>query len=323
MITLPYKKLASAAAAGALLLAALVVPTDAATVVSQSTAQAVNIALLGTPAVAASNPPTSASSDGTGGTVTNTAGPPITVLGSETFLTAGALSETATAEPSGTSYACAGIVQSGAVVQVGANGTSCSSSGGSGTGLTLNLGNIPGVGSALNGIAGITINAGAATSFATEGPTGTATGSATLTNVTATITPLGLPAITVPLNISGAVDENVLTALVTALSSNPLYAALATTISTALSPVLSLETNYQTTPTTGELTVSALHIAVLGGGASTADLAKVTVGPNAQPAAGPITSLRALPITLGTAGFVVLVVATVVLFRRRRTSDER
>jgi hypothetical protein len=84
----------------------------AATTVSQAMAQAANISLGGGNVISASNPPTSATSDGTS-SVVNSNTPAASQLSGQSFLSAGALSEVASAYATGTSFACAGILQSG------------------------------------------------------------------------------------------------------------------------------------------------------------------------------------------------------------------
>jgi len=274
--------------------------------VSQAAAQAVNINLLGLK-LNVSTPATSVKNNGSETTVTKTATPSISLLTSTTekFLSAGALSQTATAEPDGTSYACAGIVQPTAVVRVGAHQTSCSSTGTGTGGVTLNLLNIPGVGT-ITGLLGtdLAVHLNAVTAFATEADNGTASGSADLTGGTVTLTLLTVP-YTVPLTIPSTPNATLLTAVVKALNANPLLGTVASLVTTALSPVLKLTTNYQpdTSPdTTGAFQVSALHIAVLGGAASTANLAVVTVGPNTTPPAPTIATNGISPASGPTAG---------------------
>src|SRR4051794_427083 len=130
---------------------ALVVGTSgsasAADLVSQSSAQAVNLNLAsGALTLALSNPATKATNDGTQSNDVVNASPLITLLTGQAFLEAGALKESAEANQDGSSYACAGVASPGGDIQIGDNGQTCSATGSGTGGVTIDLGALPGLG---------------------------------------------------------------------------------------------------------------------------------------------------------------------------------
>ncbi len=281
-------------AVGLLALAAGIVTTPAVAStapVSQASSLGADVNLgNGTPQVELTDPPSSASNNGSQASQTSTANPSISQLNSLGFMHAGALAEIATAEPTGTSYACAGLVQTGGSLEIGSAGSSCSSTGSGSGGFSFDLSNIPGLGTVLSSVANVEVSFDSVTAFATEGPTGTGSGSASLNGGSVTVTLLGglLPPVTVPLSVSGAANENLLSDIITALSSNGTLGSVVTVLSDSVAPLINITANYQ--PTTDSVsgdpfTISALHMALLGTTGATADLAEVTAGPNTAPLA--------------------------------------
>lgn len=87
------------------------VPIASAATQSQASAQALNLNLLnGLATVEISSPPTAASNDGTQPDDPVTNEPAIAILDNSTWLSVGALAETATAQQDGISFSCAGVV---------------------------------------------------------------------------------------------------------------------------------------------------------------------------------------------------------------------
>lgn len=278
----------------------------ASSTVSQATAQDVNIALSGL-SLGVPSPATSAASDGTGSTVTNTDAPGVSLLNGATFLTAGALATQATAEPTGVSYACAGIVQTGAALQVGAGGTSCTSTGTGTGGLSLDLSTIPGIGTTLSALGNVTITANAVTAYANEQANGDAVGGAVIANPELNVSLVGgFSTGPIPLMLAGTPNEDLLPGLVSVLeayiTANPTDAALpdpvVTALDTTLAPVVTLQTDYQTGGGAAPFEVSAIRASILNGAttsAGTADLAEVTVGPNTTPSSTSTTPPSSVP----------------------------
>lgn len=328
----------------------------AATPVSQATATDLSLALgNGTPAVSIPTPPTSATNDGSQPDTPVTAQPapdPLSATGQD-FLTVGSLADVAEASSDGSSYACAGVIAPGGQLQVGPGGSSCSASTPSGaTGLTLDLGKVPGLATALASVADVRVSFGALSSFATETASGQAAGSATFGAAAVTITLAGLPSgtslpvtlpslpvtlptslpgvsvpavtvpgvsipgvpvtvptgipvsvpvsvptslpsggtsITIPFQVSAAPNQDLLGAVIQAISGSSALAPVASALSSGLSGAgVSLVTNFQRRTSAGAFEVSALHLGLPGGG--TGDLAEVTVGPNQAPPAATTTS---------------------------------
>jgi hypothetical protein len=104
---------------------------------SAATAQAVNLSLAGGSLV---NSGTESASNA-GGAPTDSEGssPALSVLGTQSTLTAGVLVQQAVAYGDGSSAACAGLVGNGGTIQVGSNGT-CVVTGAAAGGVTLELG---------------------------------------------------------------------------------------------------------------------------------------------------------------------------------------
>jgi len=294
----PARKLAAGALALSVgLLTCAVGEASAAAPVSQASAQAVNLNLAsGALTLALSNPPTTATNDGTQSNAVVNASPLISLLNGESFLEAGALKESAEANQDGSSYGCSGVVSPGGDIQVGSNGQTCTATGSGTGGVTIDLGALPGLGglgTAAGGDIKITVDALVAHGYVKG--TGPATLDASVANVKVqlgTATPI-------PVTISANPNQDLLGAVLSALA--PSLGALGTTVSNLIKGIVSLTTNYQPSPepnASGVYSVSALHVALLGGGLASADLAHVTVGPNVPTAAVDAFSFQNLPIVL-------------------------
>jgi hypothetical protein len=269
--------------------------------VSQATAQALNVNLLNVVQASASDPPTSASNDGTGSNTPVSVTPAVPALSGLTALDVGALAEEAEANQNGSSFSCAGVVQPGGTVQIGSGNANCTATGGTGGGVTLDLGSLPGVGSVLSAVADVTLNLNSLTAFASQNGSSAPTLHANFTGGTVTVTLLSglLPVVTIPLTIGSGVDANLLTTIANAISGNNiLLGGVADVISGALSNVLDLQTNFQPAAVDGTSSVTALHVGLLGvagASASTIDLATAAVGPNVEPV--PAVATNNVPAT--------------------------
>lgn len=326
-------KLTSLLAATALLTMGLAAPSMAATV-SQSTAQAVNLDVLGALNVVASNPATSATSPGTGPEVIHTNSPILTALSGQNFLTAGAAGELAEANPNGSSYACSGIVQPGqSLVDVGAPTAACTVAGAGTGGVSLDLSTIGGgVGTLLSTIADVKVTLDALTASGFDNGTAAPTLTSSFANAHVSVCSLlllcnaalhlGTP-IVISLPIPSAPNSNLLTTVITAITGQGGLATVVNALSNLVLPVLTLTTNYQpTVPAGSPASVTALHVGVLnavgGTSAVTLDLAKATVGPNAPAAGSPVIPGQALPFAFGALGIMALLAGG--LFLRRKHS---
>jgi hypothetical protein len=298
-------------------------PAIAANTVSQATAQAVNLNLLqGALKVALSNPATSASNDGTQSNAEVHAQPLIAALNHQKLLEAGALAETAEANQDGSSYGCAGIVGRGGQIQIGEHGKVCTPIGAPNGGVTIDLGALPGAGplggllsgldGLLHGVLGvptIKITVDALTAHGYEKGTDPAILGATVANVR-----VHLGTLDIPVHIGSAPNQDLLSAVLGALS--PSLGNLGTQVSKLLTGLVELKTNYQPEGTSGSAmsafglaaapkaagkdpSVSALHISLLNNSLAVADLAKVTVGPNAASGEIDAFSFSNLPIIFG------------------------
>jgi hypothetical protein len=262
---------------------------------SQSSAQALNLNLLhGLATVELSSPPTAASNDGTQPDDPVTNQPAVALLDNSTWLTVGALAETATARQDGVSYACAGVVQAGGAVIVGASEDACTSTGSGGGGVVLDLNALPGVGGVLDPLASIRVSFDSLTAFVRAEPDGSASGASDLVNAVAHIDlGGGLAVIDLPLVISPDPNQDLLAVVADALNDyigtlDPVLDAalillltpIVTALTTTLTPIVSILTNYQITTPAGSFQVSALRIALLDDPEATALLATATAGPN-------------------------------------------
>jgi len=294
-------------------------PAIAANTVSQATAQAVNLNLLqGALKVALSNPATSASNDGTQSNAQVHAQPIIDALSHQRLLEVGALAETAEANQDGSSYGCAGIVGRGGQIQIGEHGKTCTPIGAPNGGVTIDLGALPGADplggllSGLNGVLGvptIKITVDALTAHGYEKGTDPAILGATVVNVH-----VHLGHLDIPVHIGSAPNQDLLSAVLGALS--PTLGRLGAQVSKLLTGLVELTTNYQPEGTGAaaahgikaaaakaaagqDPSVSALHISLLNDSLAVADLAKVTVGPNAATGEVDAFSFSNLPIIFG------------------------
>ncbi|HEY3629807.1 MAG TPA: hypothetical protein VGL21_02865 [Jatrophihabitantaceae bacterium] len=290
-------------------------PAIAANTVSQATAQAVNLNLLqGALKVALSNPATSASNDGTQSNAEVHAQPLIAALNQQKLLEVGALAETAEANQDGSSYGCAGIVGRGGQIQIGDHGKTCTPIGAPNGGVTIDLGELPGA-SPLSGllrvlgVPTIKITVDSLTAHGYEKGTDPAILGATVANVHA-----HLGRIDVPVHIGSAPNQDLLSAVLGALS--PSLGLVGAQVSNLLKGLVELTTNYQPEGTGASAasafglaaapkavgkdpSVSALHISLLNNSLAEADLAKVTVGPNAATGDVDAFSFSNLPIIFG------------------------
>lgn len=248
---------------------------------SQSAAQAINLALLNN-TVSYTSPATSASNSGSGPNNAVSTQVSLSIPGTDNFVGLTAATQVAEANTDGTSYACSGDLSTGDTLGTGGYSSPCSTSGSGTGGVWLDLSKLPGVVTALSSlVADIKLTFNAVSSWAAcSAGSATCTGSATLGGVSVTVTLLsGIPV--GPLSVSlpaGAISSptNVIPLVISALQGNVLTSALATTISNALSPVLSLTAGYQT-DTAGVETVDGLHLALLSAGVATGATANLAV----------------------------------------------
>ena len=274
------------------------------TYTSNASAQAFNVNQIEVPpSTAPSNPAAStASYSGSGPPDPNnvqTTQPSATILNGESWLTAGALSQYAEADSSGSSKACAGLVASPGTIQVGS--PTCSPTGSPGaTGVTLDLSTIPAVGSVLSSIADVTLETSAISSSASMGAGGSpATGTASFGTLYVRVkTLLGIP-VTIPVSVSTSPNQNLMSAVTSAITGDSaVLGPVTSTLVATLNSTLALTSNYQTT-VAGVLTVSAVHISVLGN-AATGDIAMSKVGPNTITTTPPPTTVPSTTTTIPT-----------------------
>ena len=286
----------------------------AANTISQATAQAVNLNLLsGALTVAVSNPPTSATNDGTQSNAEVHAQPLVSLLSKQKLLQVGALSQTAEANKNGSSYGCAGIVSPEGQIQIGDAGKSCYPTHNGKGGITIDLGKLPGLDTLDGllkplGVPGIKITVDAITAHGYQKGTDPALLGATLVNVHAHLGNLA----NVVVRIDPKPNQDLLGAVLGALS--PKLGLVGTAVSNLIKGVVSLTTNYQPeTPLQSNIvkakakadaagsdpSVSGLHISLLQDSLAVADLAKVTVGPNATTGEVDAFSFQNLPVIFG------------------------
>lgn len=264
-------------------------------------------------------------------------------------LVVGALSEDTQADNSGgngTSFACAGTVSQGGAVQIGPSNPMCTGSGVPAGGVTLHVSSIPGLGTALSGLVNVDLHLDSIVAHAMEAPNsaGTAqvdTGGAAVTNGSISVSVLGVGLLTNTLTIPSGPNTNLVTAIVNGLAkiitNNPLAGTALTPLINALNGLantLEICTNYQPSlvnagasdcrgtgdprvpvSPTNPFSVTGLHVAVLGTVVK-ADLARVTVGPNALALAGPAFPKEGWPIAAG--GGLLAIALIVPWYRRRR-----
>lgn len=271
---------------------------------SAASAQTLNLALgNGTLSLVQSSPATSASNNGTGSNSTTIVQPAISIPGADNFLSAALGTEEAEANSDGTSYACAAVMSSGGSLSGGGSSGSCTTSDNTTGGVSINLYGLPGVSSTISSlVGGLTLNMDGVLSWATGNAGGsTLTGDATLVNPTITVTRLlGLGSVTIPINLTTPIvtATNLVTAITSALSGNPLLSGISSTLGAKLSSALSITADYQTL-SGGVFSVSGLHISLLDK-TGTADLAISTVGPNTSYTPSPTTTTTVAPTTTTT-----------------------
>lgn len=313
----PKKGVRRATAVLAMTTAVLVMTSGvAAADTSQATAQAVQIDLLGETIVDSGT--VSASNDGTGETVTGDNTPGLSLLDGQDLLAAGVLAQDATAEDDGTSAACAGAIGPGGIIAIGPD-RDCTDTIGTVDGVVidlddldlgddlLDLGDILDLGGLLDldGLVDLgLITADAIYAECTADSDGTVTGDSTL--VSATLGGLlgddDLPEdpdanTEIDLDLGGIVE---------------------------LEPLIRLVLNEQTSTGDGQISVTALHLTVLGdvGEDPLLDLriGTVTCGPNAATPAIPAIPAEGMPIAAG--GFALALIGGVayLAIRNRRSS---
>ncbi|MER7167425.1 choice-of-anchor P family protein [Micromonospora sp. NPDC000207] len=251
---------------------------------SQSTASALQISLLG--GGLASSGSASATNDGTTESISGNVNPPLTVLGTQTVITAGVLGQAVRAFNDGTSAACAGVLGAGGSITIGVGG-SCTATPGAAVNLVLGT----------NGLATITLVADALYSSCTATSSPSATGSASLVNARIVSTVLGIP---------------------TTLLSLPANPAPNTGLS--IPGLLDLTLNGQTSSGTGQLTVTALNLTALGGSLAGITVGSAGCGPNAIAPPIPVIPLAGAPIALGLSALAAGTGGGILLHRRRRAA---
>ena len=304
-------------AVAATLTVAAAAPAYGAGLVSQATAQGVKADVANLLALALSSSPTSATNDGTGSNTEVDAAPAVSVLANQSFLQVGAVKEAAEANQDGSSYACAGTASPSAIIQAGAPGTSCSVTDTGTGGVTLDLGQLPGVDAALAAAGGdIKITFDAVTAHGYDSGSSAPTLADLSGNVVGLSVQLGTGPVTV-IQTSNAPNTDLLGEVLGGLfpgTGTGGLSVLGTTVSGLLAPVVSLTTNYQTLDGSGQpqadgsgiYSATGLHLQLLGGGLGSVDLAKVTVGPNVPSAPSDAFSFGQLPLILSGLALLVM-----------------
>ncbi|MDP9073250.1 MAG: hypothetical protein M3N98_03570 [Actinomycetota bacterium] len=222
----------------------------------------------------------------TSGACTSTnSGPPVTaqtcgqtpnlsVLGTQTAVTAGVLTQQTVANPDGTSAACAGLVGTGATIQIGTGGV-CTILNAPPQGVTINLGAIA------------VIKADAILGQCTA--SSTAAGVASVQLVNATISILGGTA----------------TPIMTPIPKNDVLLNLGPLINATLNEQPPAPPAPQPLAT-GQVGTTALDLTVLSGLPGAAPLVRLTVGtvtcgPNAVTVVSPVIPLKGAPIAVAMA----------------------
>lgn len=303
----------SAMIAAAMTLAAA--PASADGLVSQATAQGLNANVLNILQLGLSSTPTSATNDGTGSNDEVDAAPIVNLPITEKLLQVGAVKEAAEANQDGSSYACAGTASPDGLVQVGDPGKPCSFTNTGTGGVTLDLGELPGLGGLVTAAGGdIKITIDAVTAHGADNGSTAPTLNDLGGNVAGVTAQLGTGTVKVIQTVNDPNTDllgEVLGGLFPGTGAGGL-SLLGTAVSNLLKPVVSLTTNYQNVSGgapvadgNGMYSVTGLHLALLGSSGGFVDLAKVTVGPNVPTAVGDAFSFQNLPIILG--GIAVLI----------------
>jgi hypothetical protein len=261
---------------------------------SFATAQVANVNMPGS-SFATSDPPTSASNDGSGSNAEVVGHPSqsgfTSAPGILKVTRAPQLSELVEANADGSSYACASAGHS--AVASGGGGHTCVPGGNPFTGFAFFLHNIYPTLAASSGLKDFSISAKSFTAHAYDDGTGSPVGdvvveptaaSAPANSIRLTIcaaTTLVCPAaISVPLSTSP--NQDVIAAILATISSTAGYSAEAAALQQWVGQVTITE-NYQVTRNDGSLQVTAMHLLGTGGETWAIDMATVTVGPNTVP----------------------------------------
>ena len=260
----------------------LTAPASAVPVVSQATANALHATLLGSALLDSGT--FTASNDGTTQTTTGNANPALTVLGTQTLITAGALPQTATANTDGTSAACGGVLGGGGTVVIGPTGL---------CGVNITDGVTLGIPSVVPGsppLLAIGANAIIGECQAAGGNPPTASGTADLVALSVDVLGQGL--------------------------SIPVNPPANTTV--GIPGVATLVLNEQSSTGTGEINETAFDLTLFGvlGGGVHITLGNVTCGPNAQSAPTPIASASSWPVFAGLGAAAVLIGGGIFTWRR-------
>ncbi|MEV4119944.1 choice-of-anchor P family protein [Micromonospora sp. NPDC049645] len=251
---------------------------------SQSSASALRISLLG--GGLASSGTASATNDGTTESISGNQNPPLSVLGAQTVITAGVLSQNVRAFNDGTSAACAGVLGPSGTITIGPGGSCIVTPG---TGVTLTLGT--------SGVATISLVADAIYSSCTATSSPSATGTATLLNARIVSTTLGVE--TTLLN----------------LPANP-----APNTGLNVPGLINLTLNAQSSSGVGQLSVTALNLTALGGALAGVTIGTSSCGANAVAPPIPVIPLAGAPIALGIGALVAGTTGGFSLYRRRRAA---
>ncbi|MFF3855574.1 choice-of-anchor P family protein [Micromonospora sp. NPDC002575] len=249
---------------------------------SQASASALRISLVG--GGLASSGTATATNDGTTESISGNTNPPLSVLGSQSVITAGVLGQAVHAFNDGTSAACAGVVGAGGAITIGAGGSCLVTPSGS---VVLTLG--------LSGPATIAIEAEEIYSSCTATSSPSATGTTVLSNARITSTVAGVT---------------------TTLLSLPANPAPNTTL--GVPNVLDITLNEQTSSTTGQLSVTALDLSALAGTLASVTIGLSSCGPNAIAPPVSVIPLAGMPVALGLGALASGIGGGIVLLRRRR-----
>ncbi|MDP9115793.1 MAG: hypothetical protein M3O28_00690 [Actinomycetota bacterium] len=279
--------------------------------VSNASAQGVNANIANIVNLAISPTPTTASNDGTQSNAEIDASPILNIPVTEKLVQVGAVKEAAEANQDGSSYGCAGTASPMAIIQVGVPGTGCTVTDTGKGGVTIDLGQLPGLGTALLAAGGdIKITADAVTAHGYQNGTNPAVLGA---NVSGLSVQLGTNTAVILQSPNQGKNTDLLGEVLGGLfpgATPGSLSPLGTAVDALIAPVIKLTTNYQPAPepdANGVSSVTGLHLELLGGGLGHVDLAKVTVGPNVPNAVGDAFSFQNLPLILGGIALLLVV----------------
>jgi hypothetical protein len=216
------------------------------------------------------------SNTGSGADNTCAQTPDLSVLGTQTAITAGVLVQQTVARSNGTSAACAGLVGAGGTIQIGTGGN-CTVIGAAPGGVQLNL-----------GLA--TVHADAILAQCTASSTGPSTVAVQLVNATVSL-------------LGGGT---------TPIISSPPANDTAVNLGALVNATLNKQPATTPAPPTGSVSTSALDVSVLNALPGNPPLVHLTVGtvscgPNAASVTTPVIPLKGAPIAAGLvllAGFI-------------------